>query len=495
MDERWVQSIVVSNNKAALPGKRKGVEVTDADDQSLQDSIHKQATFELPLELTDNGIQLLKDAQVSMMCSMPPSRVNGRWSGTLEGKSSLGGESNTATGSFSLDYKATSWSKVSLGMIRGHELHHPLITMGGTLLRQGSAIGVNFYHSPSFLRPTIMGHSMYSLSFRHVFPKSKWRFTSQMSRSTELTVSMTNSKVEGGLGWNLRQPKKIQLRLGVRPKLSEHRRAHLYWHWKLGLWQVGASMVQSLHSQAATIGVGLRVVSTRGLEWVFSWNRGDASIRIPVIISRSLNSATLGQTLYLSLVSFLFQEALADIWGWTNPPETTTRALSETVVDVRKQKEDAELQRDLMLRQAKRKKRDEEEKEGLVIHEAVYRVVGGDVWDATAQLQFWVTQSSLNLPAMSKQELLGFYDITAGRKKDDNSKTSLVESSWWRGAWDDLWDATTTDSKSKPTLKKGAVPTLTVRYDFKGQQYQMTVKDHETLLLPNPLATKLDKKE
>jgi hypothetical protein len=309
-----------------------------------------------------------------------------------------------------------------------------------------------------------------------------------------MSVSMTNSKVEGGLGWNLRQPKNLQLRLGIRPRLSEHRRAHLYWHWKLGLWQVGASMVQSLHSQAATIGMGLRIVSTRGLEWVFSWNRGDASIRIPVIISRTLDSATLGQTLYLSLVSFLFQEALADIWGWTNPPETTTRALSETVADVQKRKEDAVLQRDLMLRQAKRKKRDEEEKEGLVIHEAVYRVVGGDAWDATAQLQFWVTHSSLSLPAMPKHELLGFYDITAGRKKDDASKTSLAES-WWRGAWDDLWDATATGSKSKPTLKKGPVPTLTVRYDFRGQQYQMTVKDHEALMLPNPLATKLNKKE
>jgi hypothetical protein len=497
MDERWIQSIVVGNNKGALPGKRKGIEDPDADDQSFKNNMHKQATFELPLELTDNGIQLLKDAQVSMMCSMPPSRVNGRWSGTLEGKSSLGGKSNTATGSFSLDYKATSWSKLSLGMIRGHEPHHPLITIGGTLLRQGSALGVKFYPNPSLLHPPLMGHSMYSLSFRHVFPKSKWRVTSQLSRGSEMSVSMTNSKVEGGLGWNLRQPKKLQLRLGVRPTLSEHRRAHLYWHWKLGLWQVGASMVQSLHSEAATIGVGLRVASTRGLEWVFSWNRGDASIRIPVIISHTLSSATLGQTMYLSLVSFLFQEALADLWGWTNPSETITRALYETVVDVQKQKEDAELQRDLMLRQAKRKKRDEEEKEGLVIHEAVYRVAGGDAWDATAQLQFWVTQSSLSLPPMSKQELLGFYDITAGRKKDDdnnNSKTSPVES-WWRGAWDDLWDATATDSKSKLTSNKGPVPTLTVRYDFKGQQYQMTVKDHEELMLPNPLATLLDKKE
>jgi hypothetical protein len=491
MDERWVQSIVVGNNKAALPGKRKGIEDSDADDKSLLDSMHKHATFEIPLELTDNGIQLLKDAQVSMMCSMPPSRVNGRWSGTLEGKSSIGGNENTATGSFSLDYKATSWSKASLGMIRGHDLHHPLISFGGTLLRKGSAMGVNFYHSPSVLHPTHMGHSMYSLSFRHMFPESKWRFTSQISRSSQVSVSMTNSKVEGGLGWNLRQPKKMQLRLGVRPKMSEHRRAHLYWHWKLGLWQVGASMVQSLHSQVATIGVGVRLVSTRGLEWVFSWNRGDASIRIPVIISRTMDSATLGQTLYLSLVSFLFQEALAEIWGWTNPPETTTRALSETVVDSQKKKEDAELQRDLMLRQAKRKKRDEEEKKGLVIHEAVYRVAGGDAWDATAQLQFWVTRSSLSLPAMPKRELLGFYDITAGRKQDDNSsKTSQIQS-WWRGAWDDLWDATAT----KPTSKKGPVPTLSVRYDFKGQQYEMTVKDHEALILPNPLATKMEKKE
>ena len=493
MDEKWIQSLVVGNRQTLPPRKQRGEEDKDPDDEFLlKENVHKQASFELPVELTDNGIQVLKHAQVSMMCTMPSSRINGRWSGTLEGQSSLNPSAeNLATGSLTLDYKATSWSKISFGMIRGHELHHPLITIGGSLLRDGSAMGVTFYHNPSFLHPDLLQHSMYSIYFRHVFPGSRWRFTSQISRSQEMSMSLTNSKIEGGLGMNLRQPKKIHVRFGVRPKLSEHRRFHLYFQSNIGELQMGASMIQSLHSHVATIGVGLRVLSSRGLEWVITWNRGDGSIRIPIIISRALSTATMGHVLYLSVVSFLIQEALADMWGWRDPPEAGSRTVPKKIGNVDKARRDAEVQRELMARQANRKKREEQEKDGLVIQEAVYRIDGGDVWDCTAQLQFWVSQSSLSLPATSKKELLGFYDLTSGSMVDDESQGSKA-GSWWAGVWDDLLDLTSADATKKAHSRNCQIPTLTVRYEFKGQLYRLTVKDHEALKIPNPLAIKLE---
>ena len=56
----------------------------------------------------------------------------------------------------------------------------------------------------------------------------------------------------------------------------------------------------------------------------------------------------------------------------------------------------------------------EQLKQGLVIRQALYQVTGGDCWDVTAQLQFWTEHSSLELSCSSKQNLLGFYNVTAG---------------------------------------------------------------------------------
>jgi hypothetical protein len=523
MDERWIQSLIVGNTESSIPRKRKGKDEDQGDGIIVHDNIHKHASFELPLELTEDGLKVLKDAQVSVLCSMPPSRINGRWSGTLEGHSSLVGSDGTATsnstststatatGSVSLNYKATSWGNASFGMIRGHEPHYPLLSIGGTLLRQGSAVGVTLYHNPSFLLPPklLFEHSMYSLSFRHLFPDSRWLLTSQLSRSKELSLSLSNSKIEGAVEWNLQKLQDIRLRLDVRPKLSVHRRAHIYCQWKpsASMWQVGVSLVQSLHSQLASVGVGLSLLSSRGLEWVFSWNRGDASIRIPIVISRTLDTASLGQALYLSLFSFLIQEALADMWGWKNTtpsePNTTTpdAAFLLSKIDhkesLEKLQEDAEMQRQLMMRQAKRKTREEEEKDGLVIHQAVYEVHGGDSLDVTVQLQFWVSSSSLSLPATSKQELLGIYSVAATAENNETSVDSAnakqeVAVPWWRDLWDDLlWDSATRATKDK--VPPGPVPTLTVRYEFKGQPFQITIQDHEALKLPTPHATSWDR--
>jgi hypothetical protein len=330
---------------------------------------------------------------------------------------------------------------------------------------------------------------MYSLFFRHHFPKSKWILSSQLSRKQELSLSVTNSKISGSASCNLRKPEQIDLRLDVRPRISEDRRAHLYCQWKLGVWQVGASLVQSLHSQVATVGLGVRIASTRGLEWMLSWNRGNATIRIPIVVSRGLQNVEFSQFLYLSFLSFLLEEGIADLWGWkSSDDDAADKEEAEPIQEAaKKSQENAELQRKLMERQAKRKKRMEGEKDGLVIDEAVYKVKGGDEWDVAIPLQFWVTNSSLTLAATSKSQLLGFYDLTDDPTKKKDTKDTPAPSSW-KASWDDLFDL-----KSETTKKSshGPAPTLTVKYQFKGQAYSMIVSDTEELQLPNPKATRL----
>ena len=108
--------------------------------------------------------------------------------------------------------------------------------------------------------------------------------------------------------------------------------------------------------------------------------------------------------------------------------------------------EDTKRQVNLMQRQAKAVTVREKEQGGLVIVKAVYGVMDNEsrqwikrdgkwnntecssettnemMWhtmDATTQLQFWVADSSLHLPALSKKHMLGFYDLMAFVTEDE----------------------------------------------------------------------------
>ena len=70
---------------------------------------------------------------------------------------------------------------------------------------------------------------------------------------------------------------------------------------------------------------------------------------------------------------------------------------------------------ELMSKTAEAKTRKEEMKDdGLVILMATYEVQDGDSIDVTIPLQFWVMNSALHLPPMSKSSMLGFCDVRRG---------------------------------------------------------------------------------
>ncbi|VEU44934.1 unnamed protein product [Pseudo-nitzschia multistriata] len=479
----------------------------DEDGEFGSEFVHKEATFELPMELTENGLKLSSNtAEVNMITTIPPSRLDGRISGILEGRSTLGPHSNTASGSLALEYKSSKQSRLTLGMIRGCEPHHPLITIGGRLLRQGTSVGVIFYHNAQFLHQMLLEHSLWAISFRHSFPNSRWTLSSQLSRRKDLSLSLVNgNKLSGLIGWNLLKPKQFHARFDARPKLTEYRRAHLYCQWKAspgpGLWNVGLSLVQSLHSQIATVGLGCRLFSTKGLEWVISWSRGNSTISIPILLSKSMApSTTIGQTFYFSLISFMMQEYIAETWGWIgNDSEddedckVEDASIALRAQNLAKARQDAVIQKELMARQARRKTKEEKEKDGLIIIDAIYKVENGEEWSVTVPLQFWVTNSTLTLPARPKSELLGFYDVAAPLKNSRVSsiagnQTSTTSSSSGRcfptlsELWHDLLDRTPEDSQSKKS--EISSPTLTVSYEFRGKPHVVTIKDRDELRLP-----------
>ena len=518
---------IMPRNSSSMPGLRKRSQKTQEqlDEEDLLHTHHRvqQATCEIPLQYTDaEGFRVLRDAQVRMSTSLPPSRVDGRWSGSLQGQSTLmpsssstSAASSSASGSVRLDYRANSWSMGSLGMVRGHGSDYSLITLGGSLIQKGSAVGLTLYHPSSFVplqNLLSFGSDVFSFSFRHLFSKSRWIFESNVSRQQELSVALYNSKLVSRLQWCLRNPEQFCCRVDAHPKITEDREAHVFGEWSTkaenigeggGCWKVGVSLVQSLHSKMATVGLGVRLNSARGLEWIFSWNRGNASMQIPVIIVQGLQHVHPFQVLYFSMISTLIQEGIAEMWGWRSgqiqnyiesDEERDVAEREAATLSRVKARQEAELQASLMARQAKRKRRQEIEKEGLVILSAMYEVEGVDEkWDATIPLQFWVNKSSLTLPARTKGELLGFYELPWQEPTNQPSERSASLRPWWKVLWDELLDlpfsASSTEAHSH--RRRGPSPTLTVRYEFQCKTYAITIQDEQGLILPHPQATAL----
>jgi len=482
------------------------------------------ACFEIPIEYnsSDGKFSIGRAAEVSLCTTMAPSRVDGRVSGFIEGKATVGSSPTglgEAVGSVTFDYAMNQWSKLSMGMIRGHELFHPLITLGGSVMKHGSTLGITIYHNASFLHSMVLEHAMYSISFRHAFTKSRWVASSELSRRQELSLTVSNPKIASTISLPLRRLQNTSAMLELRPTVSEDRFVHVIGKYRLdGTWQIGASLVQSLHSSMATVGLGIRLVSTRGLEWILSWTRGQATVRIPVILSSTLSYSHVGHALYFSMVSFLIQEGIAEIWGWKHPTTTSrqqsaTNARSATsgqlptVGTVIKSQHDAKVQQDLMMRQAKKKLREETEKDGLIIHQAMYAIVvkGGrtkTTWNVTIPLQFWVNHSSLTLPSTSKSQLLGFYDISysspdeGSEKEEEQTKevptrpTPLLTMEWWKNLVNELvfCPIETQDGPNITSSLGPTIPTLEVIYDYQGRRYELTIQDDEELILPNPMA-------
>jgi hypothetical protein len=65
-------------------GKGNAVNLDSTEDDSPAEIVHKEASFEVPLQITEDGVKLSpKIADLSMMTTIPPSRLGGAWSGRL----------------------------------------------------------------------------------------------------------------------------------------------------------------------------------------------------------------------------------------------------------------------------------------------------------------------------------------------------------------------------------------------------------------------------
>jgi hypothetical protein len=126
-----------------------------------------------------------------------------------------------------------------------------------------------------------------------------------------------------------------------------------------------------------------------------------------------------------------------------------------------KGRRESKIQLQLMAKTVEKKKRIEKSNDGLVLVLATYFIPGtGQTLDVTSQLQFWVKDSKLTIPGgFSKARISGFYDLIASEGVDDGN----------------------------------ALPArLFVRYLFASVLYEITVRDMESLTIPNEHARRVD---
>lgn len=248
-------------------------------------------------------------------------------------------------------------------------------------------------------------------------------------------------------------------------------------------------IVPSPNVPSTAVGVSVsHPLNNQGLCWIFSYTRGDLTIRVPIQLS-TIRAGAMASTMswwsvltypiqygYISILSHVVQDIITSTLNLpTNQRDEQQRL---RWMACRKSQTEAQQQQTFMEKQAKIRLAAEEKlnegnkSRGLVIRKAWYFVSNGDEWDVTIPLQFFVSDSRLELPATTKRDMLGFYDVTLStslRDDDHRSGHNMTHSSWSN----DFGQANGTE-----------YAWLSVEYEYGGEAYSITIRDDEELILP-----------
>ena len=253
------------------------------------------------------------------------------------------------------------------------------------------------------------------------------------------------------------------------------------------------------------LGMGVQHRTLTGLTWLLQAERGNFTFRVPIFICSTLNPNYNVSLFGISLMSCVINGGVFSyVMDWCircNNSDALhardpTSASTTTITTMAVKKHEAEQQVARMKPTATRNmQREEQKSSGLCIYEAQYYAVVGQQQgvptssllvsvNVTTQLQFFVHNSMLRLPAESKSQLLGFYELVPHVPPTQRRPIS----SWWR-----IWQSSGViqgDGKQQP-----GVPHLRIRYTFGDKAYEITIADTDALVLPNPKAIVLGPKD
>lgn len=265
------------------------------------------------------------------------------------------------------------------------------------------------------------------------------------------------------------------------------------------------AMISRKISDFAHFSIGLRHLSWEGISWVFQYQQGDVCLDIPIRLfspySNNIYSILYAvRCAYIGILCKTIQSVIGELLDESNRNVSGLKDFmfsqqNELLNEVSKKKKNiAEQQQLLMKRKAESNRRVEEEKDGgLIVENAIYGIDGGESFDVTVVLQFWVSDSRLFLPGncYSYCSMLGFYDVpsTYRNQENDTLDQASIFSRWKMILLlvDKLKAPDGTDfDRAHPN------PYLDVRYRFNEKCYYTRIIGDETLSLPSPRSIEVE---
>ncbi|KAG0342182.1 hypothetical protein BG004_005719 [Podila humilis] len=168
------------------------------------------------------------------------------------------------------------------------------------------------------------------------------------------------------------------------------------------------------------VGLALEVGLSGGVSFNIKVRRLGQSVTIPIVLSAEFNPKLAFWAAVLPICAITAVDM-----GYVKPKRRRERA--EKIQELRKvhaefianQKKEAEEAMELLRESTARRTKQEQDKDGLVIIEALYgNLSAGLVADVTVAVQALVNNSQLSMPGgHSKNHILGFYDPCLGEKK------------------------------------------------------------------------------
>ena len=268
---------------------------------------------------------------------------------------------------------------------------------------------------------------------------------------------------------------------------------------------------------ASNLGIGVEHTGLSGLKWLIQYQRPDGlTVRVPIFLQSFLSPGYWNRVVFVTTLSYLADETVEEWLGISSEVAETTSDTSTIQKICTNEKEmqwlstpqakrGARQQLSIIASVAKTKRQSEEATNGLVILKATYSYAYASLSapaispkllseDVTQQLQFYVDNSRLCLPASSKSLLLGFYNLCIGY--GTNIGTTNVPDFPPLSKFIDRFISTMNHWLSflglggKVVLPQSLQQNdrsamLIVRYKFKSRVFEISVADSSALELPS----------
>lgn len=262
--------------------------------------------------------------------------------------------------------------------------------------------------------------------------------------------------------------------------------------------EISTSYITSKHHESqfsSSFGIGLEHTPMSGLKWLLRYERPEGvAVHVPIFVSRVFSHTYLNDVVWWSAVSVLLDETI----GTLTQTQTSTHSftpskcniISDQMATIRGEQRwlfsskatiNAEKQASIMRPIAAVKRKRETECNGLVIIKAIYcrpASAHGASLNVTDQLQFFVHNSSLDLPASSKSLLLGFSQVEHQTVPQHESIPIHANKGKSFSSW-----LLIRGGKDEPPHEETF--TLSIRYKFKDSVFETSVGDYDSLHLPN----------